>query len=338
MSPPEDDLTAGQSGRLKMRRISIFVAALLVGANSAGQAPAPAVAACTKTITFAVAEGGQPVPAIPKFAAKWIGKARHVEGYPDLCLAQIPSSKTASYVVIFSTTEASFDGLTPTAHTYTSTGPVSGNLAGASSYGGTWNYSYVGMPPVPTTSTLDLQRVDESKKVLVVRAYNQQGRQVAHHNVDANHNRESVLQQVMADIHQATVEKAEQKRMAAPLSVYYINCDVDSPGPVSLMAANDPSPAQADPKPTPASPPLPTLEFWSNPAGADIFLDGGYLGRTPFTSAVLPGEHLVMIRKTDYGAWQRKIQVVTGARKVSAYLERKFLNLPVGQLQDNATK
>ena len=306
----------------------------LISACALGQPSAPASAAtpvaCAKTITFAMAEGGQPVPAIPKFAAKWIGKTKHVQGYPDLCLAQIPSSKTANYVAVFSTTEASFDGLTPTAHTYTSTGPVSGNLAGASGYGGTWNYSYTGMPPMPATSTLDLQRVDESRRVLVVRAYNQQGRQVSHHNVDANHNRESVLQQVMVDIHQAVVEKPEQKRVAAPLSVYYINCDVDSPGPASLMAANDPPPARADPKPTPPPPPLPTIQFWSNPAGADIFLDDGYIGTTPFTSPVLPGEHTVVIRKTDFGQWQRKVRVVTGARKVSAYLERKFLNLPVG--------
>src|SRR5271165_5044365 len=275
-----------------MRIAWSLAAVLLISACALGQSNAPASTpvTCAKTISFAIAEGGQPVPAIPKFAAKWIGKAKHVEGYSHMCLAQIPSSKTANYVVIFSTTEASFDGLTPTAHTYTSTGPVSANLAGASSYGGTWNYSYVGIPSVPTTSTLDLQRVDESKNVLVVRAYNQQGRQVSHHNVDAGHNREKVLQQVMVEIHQEIAEKPEQKRMAAPLSVYYINCDVDSPGAASLVAVTDAPPAQADPKPTPVSPPLPTVEFWSSPAGADIFIDGGYLGRTPFTSAVLPGE------------------------------------------------
>ena len=254
-------------------------------------------------------------------------------------MSQIPSSKTANYVVIFSITEANFDGLTPTAHTYTSSGPVSANLVGASSYGGTWNYSYTGMPPVPTTGTLDLLRLDNSKKVLVVRAYDQHGRQVSHHNVDADHNRENVLQQVMADIHHAPVEKLDLKRMAAPLSVYYVNCDVDSPGPSSLIAANDPPVATANAKPTPyPPPPLPTLEFWSNPAGADIFLDGGYLGRTPFTTTVLPGEHLVVIRKADFGAWQRKIQLSEGPRRVNAYLERKFLNLPSPQPPDSAAK
>ncbi len=319
-----------------MRRTWIFEVIVLLAVSAVGQSPAPVP--CTKTITFAVAEGGQPVPAVPKFAAKWIGKKYHYDEHPELCLSQIPSSRTANYVVIFAITEASFDGLTPTAHTYTSTGPVSGSLAGASSYGGTWNYSYTGMPPVPTTGTLELLRVDNSKKVLVVRAYDQHGRQVSHHNVDSDHNREKVLQQVLADIHQAPVEKPDLKRLAAPLSVYYVNCDVDSPGPSSLVGANDPPSAQADPKPAPRPPPLPTLEFWSNPAGADIFLDGGYLGRTPFTSTVLPGDHVVVIRKADYATWQRKILVSEGQRRVNAYLERKFLNLPASPPPDSAAK
>ena len=277
------------------------------------------------------------MPGIPRFAARWIGKAKRVAGFPDVCFAQIPSSKTANYVVIFSTSETSLDGLTPTAHTYTSTGPVSDNLAGTSSYGGTWNYSYAGVRAVLTTRTLDLQRLDESKKALVVRAYNQHGRLVSNHNVDANHNREAVLQQVMADIQHEVVERTELKRMAAPLSVYYINCDVDSPGPSSQVTSKDPPPAQANPRPTPP-PPLPTLEFWSSPADADIFLDGDYVGRTPFTTAVPSGEHILLIRKTDYGAWQRKIQVDTGVRKVSAYLERKFLNLTTGQPPETSAK
>lgn len=39
--------------------------------------------------------------------------------------------------------------------------------------------------PGGTTSSIDLQKVDASKKSLVLRAYNQQGRLVSHYNVDA---------------------------------------------------------------------------------------------------------------------------------------------------------
>jgi hypothetical protein len=291
----------------------------------------PAPARCSKTITFAIAEGGQPVPAIPKFAAKWFGKTKHVEGYPGLCLSQMPSARSANYVVIFSTTESTFDGLTPTAHTYSSSGPLSGNAAGASSYGGTWNYSYTGTVPPETTSSIALLRIDASKKVLVLRTYDQTGRKISHYNVDGDHGREKLLEQVFVDIHHDIVEKPSLKQIAAPLSVYYVNCDVDSPGRSSLVAASD-SPASAAPAPMPAPPPPPqaTLDVSSNPVGADIYLDGAYIGKTPLTATVAPGEHVIVMRKLDFSVWGRKLNVVAGPRRVNAYLERKYLTLPPG--------
>ena len=285
-----------------------------------GQASAAAPAPCTKTISFAIAEGGQPVPAIPKFAAKWIGKMKHIAGYPELCLAQIPSTNTVNYLVIFSTSESSFDGLTPSAHTYTSKGPLAGNLA-SSSYGGTWNYSYMGTGPVATTSSIDLQHVDSSRKMLAVRAYDQQGRQLSRYSVDEGHTRERLLDQVFADIHRDSGETRYTKTLAAPLSVYYVNCDVDSPVPASLAATSERPVSQAAPTPTP---PIATLSLWSNPAGADIYLDGGYVAKTPYTITVAPGEHIVVLRKPEFGIWQTKFRAAAGPRRVGAYLERRL--------------
>jgi len=321
--------------RMKMVFGLFVITAMATIAPAQSSAPSASVA-CAKTISFAMAEGGQPVPAIPKFAAKWIGKKYHVEGYPELCLSQIPSASTANYVVIFSTSETSFDGLSPSAHTYTSSGPLSGNLAGISSYGGTWNYSYTGTLPPATTNSIDLQRIDSSKKVLVIRAYSQQGRHVSHYSVDSDHSREKMLEQVITDIHRDLMEAPEHKRITAPLSVYYVNCDVDSPTPAVLTASADSPPAQPEAKP--AAPPQATLDISSNPVGADVYLDGGYLGKTPFTASVVPGEHVVILRKTDFGAWGRKIQVAAGPRRVTAYLERKFLSLPAEQPQAKGSK
>jgi len=288
--------------------------------------------ACSKTISFAVAEGGQPVPAIPRFAAKWVGKAKHVEGYPDMCLSQIPSSQTVNYVVIFSTSTTSFEGLTPVAHTYSSMSPVSGDGPGSSSYGGTWSYSYRGTLPQGTTSTVALQKIDGVKKGLLVYAYNEQGRLLWHYAVDGDHNRENRLDQVLADIHRDVAEKPTQKRITAPLSVYYVNCDVDSPGPSSLIAAADPAPAVPEAKPAsaphPPPPPQATLVLVSTPSGADIYLDDKFVGKTPFTVTVAPGEHIVIMRKQDFSTWDRRLEVGPGPRRISAYLEQKFLTLP----------
>jgi hypothetical protein len=317
-----------------MRIVWIVVEVLLASAFAAGQTSPPDPVSCAKTISFAVAEGGQPVPAFPRFSAKWIGKKHYFEGRPELCLSQIPSASTANYVVIFSSSESSFDGLTPSAHTYTSTGSLSGNLAGVSSYGGTWNYSYAGTLSRVTTNSVDLQRIDASKKLLVIHAYNQQGRQVSHYSVDSDHSREKLLEQVITDIHRDVVEPPAHKRVAAPLSVYYVNCDVDSPTPGSRFASTDPAVSPTEPEPTPRPNPIEppaTVLFSSNPAGADIYVDGSYVGKSPFTVVVARGEHVVMMRKSEFGTWQRTIQVSAAPRRVTAYLERKFLTLPPGQ-------
>ena len=314
----------------------VWAVALLGCAMAVAQTPAPAPATCTKTITFAGAENGQPVPAIPKFAAKWIGKSKHVEGYPDMCLSQMPSSRTANYIVIFSTNESSFNGLTAAAHTYSSSGPLSGDGTGVNSYGGMWTYSYSSTLPQTATSSLDLHHIDASKKDLILHAYDQQGRQVSHYVVDSDHNREKILEQVMADIHRDVVEKIAQKRVAAPLSVYYVNCDVDSTNPQSVTASAEHPAVPPDTKPTPSPAPPPTqatLELLSNPLGADIYLDDKYVGKSPSSVTVAPGEHNVIMRKTDYGTWGRKLQVVAGPRRVNAYLEQKFLTLPSSQPQ-----
>jgi hypothetical protein len=308
-------------------------------AIAVAQPPPPVLPSCTKTITFSAAAGGQPVPAIPKFAAKWIGKTKHIEGYPDMCLSQMPSSSTANYVVIFATSEAGFDGLTPVAHTYASSSPTADTGTGISSYGGTWSYSYAGRVPPPTTSSTELQRIDASKKELVLRAYDQHGRLVAHYSVDSDHKRETRLEQVLADIHRDVVEKLPQRSLPSSLSVYYVNCDVDSPGPASPAVASDPLPASPGPKsvattaasaPIPSSPPPPpqaTLELVSDPARADVYVDGNFVGKSPLTTTLPPGEHVVVMRKADFSSWGRKLQLVPGPRRLVAHLERKFLEL-----------
>ena len=304
-----------------------------IATTAVAEAPTPsASASCAKTISFAMAEGGQPVPAIPKFTAKWLGKKYHVDGHPELCLSQIPAATTANYVVIFSTTEASFAGLSPSAHTYTSSGPASGDLAGISSYGGTWSYSYSGVVPPAPTNSIDLQRIDASKKELVIHVYDQRGRQVSHYSVDSDHKREKLLEQLVNDIQGDAVAKPSQVRVSAPLSVYYVNCDVDSSTPASLTASADTS--SAAPEAKPAAPPLPPpqakLDLSSNPSGAEIYLDGKLVGQTPLTVTVAPGEHVVIMRKQNFTTWTRNVQVGSGQRRVTAYLERQFLMIPSG--------
>lgn len=292
--------------------------------------PAASPESCKKNISFAVAEGGQPVPDVPKFASKWISTKQKQHAYPGLCFSQIPSSSLNNYIVVLSSSEQMFEGLVPSAHTYTSATPASGNAVAISSYGGTWSYAYVGVAPPTTTSTLDLGRDDKSKS-LYARAYNQEGHVVARYAPTGGwFTRDKLLENIVASINGDTNAPVNQKPNASALSVYYVNCDVDQPSPQSALAkasapaAPDP-PAPENPKPTP--PPPPTLEVWSNPSGADIYLDGNYVGKTPYSAVVSPGEHTVILRKKDFGSYERRVQVATGKLKVGSYLEQRTITL-----------
>ncbi len=304
----------------------------LVGISLAGLAafavtPASTPTGCSKNISFSVAEGGQPVPAVPKFAAKWISDKKHERENPDLCFSQIPDPKLKNYVIVFSTLDSSFDGLIPTAHTYTRTPPPSLNEAVVSNYGGTWDYSYMGLMNTAATSTMDLEYADKNK-VLFMRAYNQQGGLISQYRPNRGRSREAMLEGVMADIRNSGQALPQQKPFVAPLSVYYVNCDVDGP-PVSTPKVPSPETAQSEPAPKPALQNA-TIEFWSNPIGADVYVDGLYAGKTPYSQVLPLGEHTISMRKKDYGTWLLRTMVTADKHRILGYLEQKTINIGFG--------
>jgi len=60
----------------------------------------------------------------------------------------------------------------------------------------------------------------------------------------------------------------------------------------------------------------------STPANADIEIDGNFVGNTPSMVEVASGEHAVVVKKTGYKNWERKMKVTGGAINVSAELEK----------------
>ena len=61
----------------------------------------------------------------------------------------------------------------------------------------------------------------------------------------------------------------------------------------------------------------------SEPTGADVFLDGNFVGNAPLPEfRINPGEHLIEVAKNGFTKWSRKILVVAGApTHVKATLE-----------------
>ena len=61
------------------------------------------------------------------------------------------------------------------------------------------------------------------------------------------------------------------------------------------------------------------LKISSTPLGADIGLDGSFVGQTPSSVLALPGEHYIKILKTGYKPWERTIR--TSGGEVTVFCE-----------------
>ena len=64
------------------------------------------------------------------------------------------------------------------------------------------------------------------------------------------------------------------------------------------------------------------LQVTSEPAGADIELDGSFVGNTPSTIDVGAGEHTVVVKKNGYKDWQKKLKTSGGSINLAAELEK----------------
>jgi len=63
------------------------------------------------------------------------------------------------------------------------------------------------------------------------------------------------------------------------------------------------------------------LDVSSTPDGADIEIDGNFVGSTPSTVGVVAGPHQLSVKKAGFKPWERKITVSSGHIKIDATLE-----------------
>ena len=62
-------------------------------------------------------------------------------------------------------------------------------------------------------------------------------------------------------------------------------------------------------------------EISSDPVGAEIELDGNFIGSTPSSVGIVAGKHILKISKSGYKQWERDLRSSTGNIKIAAVLE-----------------
>ncbi len=86
--------------------------------------------------------------------------------------------------------------------------------------------------------------------------------------------------------------------------------------PQALLPQNSGSSPSNESKPLPAK-----LDISSKPSGADIELDGAFVGDSPSSIGVTSGEHTLKISQKGFKPWERKITVSSGTISISAELD-----------------
>lgn len=104
--------------------------------------------------------------------------------------------------------------------------------------------------------------------------------------------------------------------VVAPSPRVPIQADSTSSGRTTLAASI----------PNPVAQPLTELSLSSTPGGADIIVDGNFIGDTPSSLSLQAGDHLVSISLDGYHTWQRKIHTAGGKITLSATLVKTTMS------------
>lgn len=67
------------------------------------------------------------------------------------------------------------------------------------------------------------------------------------------------------------------------------------------------------------------LQLGSEPTGADIEVDGSFVGNTPSDVQITEGEHMVLVNKAGFKDWERKLKVTAGS---SVHLNADLEKIP----------
>ena len=89
--------------------------------------------------------------------------------------------------------------------------------------------------------------------------------------------------------------------------------------PIGSVIGSRSGPAAGASVPTQA-----TLSIDSVPHGADIEIDGAFVGNTPSMVSIAPGSHQIAARKKGFTSWTRSLNVTGGAIHLNAELEKEI--------------
>lgn len=245
---------------------------------------------------------------------------------PSVCYVDPAPSVSLVFVIIV--TPDTYHGTRVVTSTSTNSNPTSGTITDdqgdTATYSGTQETTSTSSTAVPYSFeygiyTLSVERQQKDGSYVVLHRFQQRGIYHTLYGVPlggkGHHPARAVIQEAAEWINAGGLAEAE--RLAA-----------QSAAPVTSQTPPSPSPASANLPVTPNAPAVVTpgpgvsvLDISSNPIGAEIEIDGAFVGNTPASVEVSPGDHILTISKTGFVSWERKLKAMPGHVSVSPELQ-----------------
>lgn len=222
-----------------------------------------------------------------------------------------------SLVFVIIVTPDTYHGTRVITNTSTNSNPTSGTITddegNTANYSGTQETTTTTSTAVPYSFeygifTLSVERQQKDGSYFVLHRFQQKGIYRTLYGVPlggkGHHPAHAVIEEAAEWINSGGLAQAERfaPQSAAPAT-----------------SQTPPSPSNAPPSATPGNA-ASVLDISSSPTAAEIEIDGAFVGNTPASVDVSPGDHMLTISKTGFVSWERKLKAMPGHATISPEL------------------
>ena len=243
---------------------------------------------------------------------------------PSVCYVDPAPSVSLVFVIVV--TPDTYHGTRVVTNTSTNSNPTSGTITdqdgNTATYSGTQETTSTTSTAVPYSFeygiyTLSVERQQRDGSYIVLHRFQQRGIYHTLYGIPlggkGHHPVHAVIEEAAEWINSGGLSQAE--RLVVESTTPSTNLKATLP-----TAATVPADSNA-PEAATSGAVAAVLDISSNPTAAEIEIDGAFVGNTPASVEVSPGDHMLTITKNGFVSWERKLKAMPGHVSVSPELQ-----------------
>jgi hypothetical protein len=243
---------------------------------------------------------------------------------PSVCYVDPAPSVSLVFVIVV--TPDTYHGTRVVTNTSTNSNPTSGTITdqdgNTATYSGTQETTSTTSTAVPYSFeygiyTLSVERQQRDGSYIVLHRFQQRGIYHTLYGIPlggkGHHPVHAVIEEAAEWINSGGLSQAERLVVESTTA----STNLKAPLPTSATVPADSNAPEAT---TPGAVAA-VLDISSNPTAAEIEIDGAFVGNTPASVEVSPGDHMLTITKNGFVSWERKLKAMPGHVSISPELQ-----------------